>query len=256
MNQLLVLIIKIYSFLAALGTPGTSEAQQSMDGMWSFFLGVLSSLTAMVLGIIGIRYLRPGILKRISSVFFGHGIEFLYNSQAKAEKLMIKTLKKSSSIDVLCMRAFSITRPERPFNFVLKDMNKHTRILISDPGDNPCDNPEIAERAKLYPNRPNTETYRNDVYSAVQAVMKAKSDNPNVECKLHRMPACHRLYIADSRAFVSFFVPGSSGDQLPVMSVLRRSPLYTGMGIYFEGLWKNARNAEELKYSPKGKADD
>ncbi len=256
MNQLLVLIIKIYSFLAALGTPGTSEAQQTMSGMRSFFLGVLSSLIAMVLGVIGIRYLRPSILKRISSAFFGHGIEFLYDSQANAEKHMIKTLRKSAFIDVLCMRAFSITRPDRPFHFVLRDMNKHTRVLISDPGDNPSDNPEIAERAKLYPSCPNTETYRSDVYSAVQAVMYAKSENPNVECKLHRMPACHRLYIADSRAFVSFFVPGSSGAQLPIMSVLKRSPLYTGMRIYFDGLWKYARNAEELKYSPKVKADD
>lgn len=216
-------------------------------------IGAIGSLIAQLIIVILIRFRWPIILGKLSaSVVFGHGIEFCYPSQREAERDMIENIKTSHTVYIFAMRAFSLTRPDEAFeNSLLRDRAKSIRLLLADPGDNFGDNKEIEKRAKELPKSMTTDAYRNDINASVQSALFAKTQNPNIQVKLHKMPSCHRIYICADRAYISFFTRGLLGTQLPVISAKRSSPLYQGMQRYFESIWQNySREASGLKFHP------
>lgn len=220
-----------------------------MNSLSAFFTGIASSLTAMLISILFIRLRWPYILKKISrSKIFGHGVEFGYKNQESAKKDMIKSFNESNNIYVLCMRAYSVTQRERDFSYILQDRLKNIKLLIADPGNLINDNPEIRVRALERSESP--EGYRRSIYNSIESIKRVMENNTNIECKLHKLASCHRLYITDDRIFISFFMPELSGTQLPIITVIKGSPLYRGMSRYFDQIWSQSRNVNELNYTP------
>ena len=217
--------------------------------MKTFFVGMLSSLAAMLLSFLVVRWRWPALLSRVSgSQLFAHGVEFKYQDQAAAERDMRHDFHSSSTVQVLCMRAFSVVQIDRPFSFLMEAGSTiDLRLLIADPGDASGDNPFLVMRGKEYKGLDPAD-YRADVYSSVKRIREAMKANTRITCRLHVLPACHRLYICDDRAYVSFFTPYLSGSQLPIVRVRRSSVLYEGMKRYFQQCWAMSREISDLNF--------
>ncbi len=232
-------------------TVASAPGEHGASTLQTFLVGTLSSLAAMVLVFVFVRWRWPSVVGWVSaSRLFGHGVAFCYPSQREAEPDMNRHFRQSRTIRILCMRAYSLTQPERPFRYLLDDPSKQVRLLLADPGDELHDNPEIDARANEYPKATGAQAYRDAIKGSVQLALAAMTTNSNLDCRLHRLPASFRVYICDDRAFISFFAPNQSGIQLPILTVQRSSPLYAGLLKFFDAVWdRHSRPASSLQYS-------
>lgn len=201
-----------------------------------FIVGTVASLAAMALA--GWRW--PSLLKSLSgSSMFGHGVEYCYSNQLHAERDIVEDLRRSNCVRILCMRGFSFVLPEGPFFFILSDPQKEVRLLLANPGRKLSDNEEMRARSRENPGL-TSRIYRNQIRATQDAILAAKRSNPGIKCRLHTLPACHRLYICADYMYISFFRQGLMGSQLPIMRVRRSSPLYEGMLRHFDQTWQKS----------------
>jgi hypothetical protein len=155
-------------------------------------------------------------------------------------KDIARDLKRSSDIRILCVRAFSFTQRERPFSFVLQLEHPQIKILCSDPGDKVNENKELLKRANSFQNN-ESELYRREVISSVAKIQKAASTFNNIELRLHKMPACHRIFLTDRAAYLSFFCPNKYGSEIPITRIRAGSLLYAGLKQHFDQSWETGR---------------
>ncbi len=207
--------------------------------MASFLIGVASSLAAMAIVFLIVRWRWPRVLATFSgSALFGHGVDYCYPSQKAAQQHMADQFRLSATVRVMCIRAFSMTQPERPFSFILEDRSKNIHLLLADPGDSLTDNPEIERAAKEYAKGTSPKSYRSSVQISLRAVKQAMQSNNNIKCRVHRLPRFIRMFLCEEFVFLSFFKPGEVGTAAPVLVIRHSSILYDALSRLFDFVWK------------------
>jgi len=216
--------------------------------MVGFLIGTASSLAAMAIVFFIARWRWPRVLAKLSgSAIFGHGVDYCYPSQEAAQSHMASQLRVSGTIRVMCVRAFSVTQPERPFSFLLEDRSKRIKFLLADPGDSLADNPEIERASREYATGTSPESYRSSVQISLRAVKQAQQRHNNIECRVHRLPRFIRMFLCDDCAFLSFFKAGEVGTGAPVLVVRHSSVLYEALTRLFELVWEeHSRDISQL----------
>jgi hypothetical protein len=221
-----------------------------MQDVYSLFGGVTSSLIATVIVVLFAKWRWPTLFFKISgSFFFGHGVDYCFSNQNEAKPYILSSFQDSRKVMIYTMRGFSVTETGRPFRAMIDRNDRDVKILVSDPGDTPKDNPYLLDRVKEYPSAPPLGAYRSKINSSIDNIKLAIMNNDHLECKLHSEPAYYRFFIFDDVAYLSFFEIDKSGTDLPVFRVRRSSPLYKNLEKIFNTTWNHkSRFISELNY--------
>ncbi|MCP4569521.1 MAG: hypothetical protein GY841_18245 [FCB group bacterium] len=218
-------------------------------------VGILTALIVQVVAIVIVRAIPP-VRKAIGGLFrrlFSRTLVKVYANQAAAAKDIKRDFAASGEVRLFFMRGMKFSDHGGAFRECFEKHKGIVKVLMADPGDSSGDNPVVGDRGMELPAEDDLR-YRDGLKLSVDGLLKlAAEPMNNIRTRLHREASCHRFFIFNDAAYLSFYEEGLSGAHLPVYRFDSSTTVYRGLSRYHEKVWKLkgfSRPLKELNYHP------
>ena len=185
--------------------------------LWRYFIALIISLLGSSIPI-AITYLWK--LRKL--------IARNYRNLQKAEKKLVKDIRKSKTLRVYTMKGAMFTEESNIMENTINNSNLEQQYLISS-----SDNPFIARMNREL----NIDHFQMAVFDSIQKFKRAQGINNKIKVRLHKEMNRISLIILDSCLYLSEQKENIIAKKTEVIRIPSGTPEYINYLTYFDDLW-------------------